>query len=289
MEGGQVQSFTRCVRNRLTAFGVIAVIAAVAILAQRAGTAGEHLKRSPTSIDPILRHLPLEKERVRPDETPGLDVAPVTDKQTIVLRAYGKEPGNHNELLIVLRVLNEFFHRASTKASEVFGLNLLVKYPSMTRFTELPDSCRGWCEGKMMVSLDNRSAISKSVAQIRAERLRTDMVRQAAMDYPHISYTPRTPPPDYDEAYDVVYNKRGEGGRLREYFFRKGSDGQFIEFVECHPKVPSPACTFHIVLPAQPALAIDYTHSLEFWPQRRDVQGAVVRLIDSFYDRANTR
>jgi hypothetical protein len=137
-----------------------------------------------------------------------------------------------------------------------------------------------------MLSLENRGAQSKSAPGSRAERLREDITRQSAMADPLITYTPRTPPPEYDAAYDVVYNKKTHGGRVEQYFLRHGEDGNVTEFVECHPNMPSPSCSFEVSLPRQPALSISYVHSMELWDSRREVRNAILSVVESFYDAA---
>jgi hypothetical protein len=267
------------VRNAVASACVFAV-AAVGL-----DSAAEPLVRSPESVDPILRHLPLEKERVRPEPTPGLQIEPVAGKQTVVLRAIYEKPEAPRPLLLVLRIPNEFFRRPSEKPSEVFGLNLLLKYPSMERMVELPESCLGYCDGKIFLSLENRS----NAPGIRAKQLIESMARHAAEAEPLITYTQQSPAAGYDEAFKEVYVRRSDGGGLTEMFLKTGNNGEVTEYVECQPHVPSPACTFYIYLSRQPLLSIRYSHSMTLWEHRTEVRGAVLDVVERWYETSIAR
>ena len=269
---------------------VILCMIALIIAARSATTThAEELLRSPSSIDPVLRHLPLEKERVRPDPTPGLDIPPARGKQTIILRPAHEKTNEPLAPLIALRIPSEFFVRPTDRPAEVFGLNLPVQYPSMAHYIEQFDSCRGWCEGKMRVSLESRRMGIRSAAASRVAVVREDIARQAKMAEPLVSFNSITPPTDYGEAIDVIYNKIQGSNRYERYFIRNDNNGAVAEFVYCYPKVPSPACTFMMPFPDQPLVQINYIHSMDLWEDRRKVQEAVLALVRKFYERAIAR
>lgn len=111
----------------LAAFGVI-------WLYWRLPGANELLERVPGSVDPVLRATPLEKERIRPDRGNRPEISAVSGKQTIVLHPFMPKKEGEPDPLIVLRVPDEYFAGGQRREPwDVYGLNLIIDYPSMKR------------------------------------------------------------------------------------------------------------------------------------------------------------
>jgi len=216
---------------------------------------GRISERSPSSDDPILRHLPLETQRVRPERAYGLNIQSIQGKTAVLLHPQHEKSEGRGPL-ILLRIPNEFLRRLVAEPLQTFGVNLLIKYPSMARLAELPDSCRGWCDGKMTVTLESKPVGAVSSAEERIRAIHSDIAQQRTLTTSFISYISLTSPPDYDEAYEVIYNYRPRED-IRTYYLRKGSASE-AEFVECNPNTPSPSCEFKLSFADQPRLQITY-------------------------------
>jgi len=76
-------------RNLKAGLGVLWLMAFLAI---SAATAAQPLERNPRSVDPVLRHLPLDREQVRPEEAPNLEVLTAPGKQIVVLHVPHEKP-----------------------------------------------------------------------------------------------------------------------------------------------------------------------------------------------------
>ena len=171
-----------------------------------------------------------------------------------------------------------FFARTSSHPHEVWGINLPVRYPEMRPFPERERTCQGYCDGYMLLSLENTS--SPHFAS-RARDLHADVARQAALGDPSVIYTPREPPLGYTEAYDQAMVK-SRSRETRRVYVRTNAAGEPVEFVDCSPMAPSPGCTFIMPLDGMPQVEVRYSISTEFWDRRDEVRATMQRLVRSF-------
>lgn len=192
--------------KRLIAFLFFAVLSPVSL-------AQNNLPNS-SSADAILRHLRLERERVSPIPTPNLNISAPPGKQAVVLRPYDRQ-APPSEQPVLLHIPSVFFSKPVDAAVEVYGINLLIQYPSMNRYFEKYGGCSGWCEGKILLSLENQNA----TVTLAVKRRRQEMEQLSSTPEPLISYVRVAPPSDYDEAYEVIYNKWKDGARYKSLYW----------------------------------------------------------------------
>jgi hypothetical protein len=179
---------------------------------------------------------------------------------------------------VVLHIPHAFFARESGRPAEVWGINLPIRYPEMQPFPLRRQACLGWCDGYMRLSLRNTS---NPFIAARFHRLHADIARHAAVNDPAVVFTRREAPLGYTEAYDQRLTK-WRPPETRQLYARTNEAGEPVEFAECRPDVPSPACTFLIALDELPQVEVEYSLSMVFWNQRDEVREAVQRLVRTF-------
>lgn len=248
------------------------------------GPAWGQMERVPSSPDPVLRAVPLERQRIAPEPTPGLRVPHVPGRQTIVLQDYSghiaRSSASVREPLppVVLRTPDAFFARHGTRPHEAWGINPSVRYPEMRPHPARERTCWGWCDGHLLLSLRNSS---NSRAANRHRELHADMARQAGAVDPVVAYAPRGAPAGYTEAHEVTLVKRRPPETYSVYA-RVEAAGGVAEFVKCAPGAPSPPCEFVMPLEGVPRVQVEFSLSMEFWDRRDEVRAAVERLVRSF-------
>src|SRR5258708_17427846 len=93
---------------------------------------GSSPNAQPQHSDPILRYPALEEHRISPNPDPSLVVPREPGRQAVVLREYQSDPpGNDTLPPVLLQIPDEYFLTKTSKPREVWGINLLLQYPTM--------------------------------------------------------------------------------------------------------------------------------------------------------------
>nr|WP_294503296.1 hypothetical protein [uncultured Rhodopila sp.] len=231
----------------------------------------------PGSPDPILRNFPIEPERFAPEPTPGLSIPQMTGRQIVVLRDYAGSINKQRAPLapVVMYIPDGFFAHTSSAPSEVWGINLSVRYPEMRAFPPRARTCWGWCDGYMLLSV---KLVSNTPVVSLVRELHDGIARETIAD-PLVAYTRLETPPDYNESYEQTKLK-WKPQEVSRLYVKTDARGEAIEFVQCHPNDPSPGCEF--IMMSGLHLEVDYSLSMDFWNQRDAVRAAVLQLVGSF-------
>lgn len=225
--------------------------------------------------------MPLNRQRISPEPTPDLKVPSVPGTQTIVLREY--VPTLRPEQAtppVVLHVPDRCFSRTTGWPAEVWGISLLVQYPTMEPLSKTTRPCTtAWCGDEILIHLEiDRQA--RSQGQVKINELR--IANRTARGDPLVDVSRLNPPPDYAEAYLQTYPMMHSSLDTELTYVKKNADGLATEYVRCLPKTLNPLCHFYIDLTDFPSLQVDYSVSMKFWDQRNDVRAAVENLVRSF-------
>lgn len=227
---------------------------------------------------PPARVAPLESERIRPEPTPGLQVPTVPGTQTVVLREYVPTLRPDQAIPpVALHVPDKYFAKLTGRPAEVWGLNLIVRYPTMEPLRSKARACaEAWCGDEILLHLEiDRTARSQMRADMNKRR-----VAIAERDS-SVSVSPGTLPSDYNEAYRESFIKRRPPEEELVYL-KNDHAGQVTEYVECFPNAPNPICTFFFSFPELSDLQIEYTASMKYWESRGEMRLTVYNLVKSF-------
>lgn len=221
----------------------------------------------------------LERQRIAPDPTPGLNIRPVPGRQTVILRDYAGTNAGHPIPPVVVHIPSEFYRGRTTRAPvEVWGVNLYLQYPAM-RPWPVENGCLGYCDGRLALSIQIGRSSQRAVY---LGILRDGIARTAGQADPSAIYTRLEPPPDYDLAYEEDMVKWGPPRRVNRLYAKLDAAGAPVEFVKCAWVAPSPNCLFLTTLDGMPQLEVEYAISRDFWDQRDEVRAAVHRFVQSF-------
>lgn len=272
---GTNSPYSRCLSfssTRVAAALIAAVILIVGV---------QHPRAQDDKAPSIPNPTPLEKERIGPEPTPGLKVPSIPGTQTIVLREYVPTLKPDQAITpVVLHIPDKFFSRTTDQPAEVWGINLLVQYPTMEPLSKTLRPCKvAWCGDEILIHLE---VDRKPRSQGQAERNEHQVAMQNARDDPLIIASRKDPPPGYSEAYVQSYPKR-RAMDTELVYVKRNAGGLATEFVDCWPKTPNPLCEFYIALTDVPSLQVDYSVSMKYWDERNDVRAAVEKLIGSFF------
>jgi len=225
----------------------------------------------------------LEHERIAPEPTRGLVVPHIPGRQAIVLQEYraGRGPDVPPAPLppIVLQIPNEFFGDTATNhASEVWGINLPIQYPSMQFLPADKQRCWGWCDGFMLLRLNNAGS---GLLRSRLKDLQYSIEYNFNLRDPLIKYELAQPLQGYTLGYNLTLLKLEPPGNVRSVFVRIDVTDQPVEYVECWNTI-SPSCTIIQSMPDLPQLELKYSFTADLWDQRELVRQAINSLVRSF-------
>lgn len=252
-------------------FVVVACLIGVAPLAEG------QTDKVPQSSNPAL----LESQRIGPEPTPDLKVPSVPGTQAIVLREYVPTLRPEQAISpVVLHIPDRYFGRTTGRPAEMWGINLLVQYPTMEPLRKTLRPCTtASCGDEILIHLQiNRQARSQD--QVELNEL--NITNRTARGDPLVVVSRQDPPPDYSEAYVQTYPKMHSSLDTELIYVKKNADDLATEYVRCFPKTPNPLCHFYIELAELPSLQIYYSASMKYWNERNDVRAAVENLVRSF-------
>jgi hypothetical protein len=265
-------------QNRL--FLVAGVLTAIWLYWRLPG-ANEFLERVPGSLDPVLRMTPLEKERIRPDRGDRPDVSPVPGKQTFVLHPYLPKKGGEPDPLIVLRVPDEYFAGAQRrKPWDVYGLNLIIDYPSMKR-GDLAER-GGKCDQNLIIlGIEYYSKGRKPVADFARRGL--DMWKDVISKGSKHKIERIDNDLGYDESFletDLTADRIS-----KRYYVKKDEAGIAQEYIVVREDVPCRGASFEFKCSPQQSLELKYDLRIDHWKDRAEVKNKICGLVESFYER----
>ena len=188
---------------------------------------------------------------------------------------------------IVLQVPEAFRYGSSKGATRNWGLNVLTYYPSFTS-PRAPENvsfgldCRGDCNGRMLVSIENR-AHSINDSRFHSPNMgdyiaRVDLQRLAPIGSTKTDLGPQR---GFDSGYEIrIPARNGVGDRAEQHLFRLSEDRAHYDLTtDCSINQFAKTCTLHFSLRCNPEIyvkvvALDMRHIDQF--------ADVVRKTDQF-------
>jgi hypothetical protein len=242
------------------------------------GSGNAQLQRDP-SHDSVLSIASIERERMRPDQKPGLNPPFVPGTQTIVLQEYEPSiPPEQRMAPIALHIPDEFFYETTGQVRDVWGINLQVQFPSMRPLRTIRPARKSWEGDEIPLHI---SINRKPDAVSRVEEVRRRMAMESHKETPLAWYKPRNVPTGYSEALTVTYPKLLPSSEEWD-FIAKGEGGEVKEFAQCSPLVRNPSCAFFVTLPGDSRINIQFVANMKYWDDRQAVAEKVEDLVKSF-------
>jgi hypothetical protein len=174
---------------------------------------------------------------------------------------------------IVLQVPEALRYGSSRGATRNWGLNLLTYYPSFTS-PQAPEnssfglSCKGDCNGRILVSINNRSHSINDPRRFNSPNM-GDYIARIDPLIPIVSTkTDLGPQHGFDHGYEVMPASTGNG--IDQYLFHLAEDRIHYDLAaRCSINQFAKTCTLHFSLKCNPAIyvqvvAIDMKHIDEF-------------------------
>jgi hypothetical protein len=235
--------------------------------------------------DPLLGHVPLERDRVSPNNparNPPLQTEP--GKSDYLLYNHLKQDDPHTP--IIYMKIPEQYAGKSRKPVHGFGLHVVIWYPEMTGSLNPANSerqkCLGWCNGRISMLIENNIGL-KTTPEVRAQILFENMEKEKASKSPAAAYTKMDSAYPGEDIFLENHLSGGDAGKKFMYFLRRSKDGRVIHYAECMPDDPSPGCLAFMELPAHPGVSIEYSFSLELMKTWSDVQDRITRTIELLF------
>lgn len=233
-------------------------VLAMAVLLLAGPVLAQPLQTVPGSSDPLLRVTPIERERIRPEPTPGLDVRSLPGRQAVVLRAQ-PHPDRPARPPVVLQLPAALFERTTARASEQWFIYFMLRYPQMLPWHKSGPDCLGFCQGMMMLSLN---IYPQPIPQFEADRVRAELRNGATMPEAERLrvITPVEPLPGYTEAYEEFLPTRAAPQLAsRDTIYIRERDGVVDLFTRCATSARFPACKTSFQARANPMLTVSFT------------------------------
>lgn len=263
--------------NRLSLF--VAALAVVWLYWRLPDASEQRLERVPGSVDPILQMAPLEKERIRPDRGNRPEVPPVPGKQTLVLHPYMKKKDGAPDPLIVLRIPDEYFAGGQRqKPWDVYGLNLLIDYPSMKRGEFAEQGCN---KNLIILNITYYAKGRKPVAEFARQGL--DMWKEVTSKGSKYKLEQVDNSFGYDELF--LETDLTEDRVNKRYYIKRDAAGVSQEYIEIWENVACPSVIYKSACSFQPSLELDYDLGIDHWQDQVEVKNKICNLVASFYDR----
>jgi hypothetical protein len=224
-------------------------------------------------LDPLLRVVKLDSERVAPTSLAGLvKLPPVAGRRRY---AIGNYPVRPSQSFVDLYMPEEFVGRDTWQPAAAWGLNFFAWYPEMTGFrtpgTHHTIHCAKDCEpGEMLVSVTNGTGNLRSGPEARLRVLQDRMADPAQRSVATFAAAPDFAP------LSVVQERYSDPERDQDYY----SDPTARIFIACSPHVPNPLCSAYTTATVNPAVDIDFSFRSPLLPQWRQLQTAVRRVVD---------
>lgn len=255
-------------------------VLAAAVLLLAGPVLAQPMQTVPGSPDPLLRVTPIERERIRPEPTPGLGVRSLPGRQAIVLR---DRPGPDQPARppVVLQLPAALFERTTARASELWSIYFTLRYPQMLPWHKSGPDCLGWCQGKMMLSLD---IYPQPIPQFRADRVRAELRAGAAVPEAErlVIITPITPAPGYTEAYEEFLPTRAMPKLAkRDMIYIRERNGIVDLFTRCLVSAASPACGTSFQSRANPMLTVSFDVSQSYLGELVALQQQIADWVDA--------
>jgi hypothetical protein len=230
---------------------------------------------APSSVDPLLRVAPIDAARSRPSD-PSPRVPGTPGYATLLTHHYaGKRTS-----VVEFRVPSKFIRTASGATVDDLGFFFLATFPELKGSFSPGEQnlfrCTGYCEGRMVIGIANRSHNPLSLARFYG-LLRSTDVLAATED-----------PPLYGQFDSGIVGDHMLGGRVFDrvsFYTSHDKAGRLTAFVRCRDHIPNPTCKEWMSLPSHDDVEVDYTFSMADLPRWRTVHAAVTNLVGSFYVR----
>ena len=238
----------------------------------RSAAAGDTIQLN--SADPILRLAPITSARSTSQE-PSPAVPTTKNTITVLMHYYGEK----GHPILWLRVPQQFVRGRPDKIVSNVGMSFEVSYPDMKGAfapgNENLFGCTGYCRGRMMIELQDRSGAepNPTAALTLAQRFKT-------CTNIHLSTV---------RGFDQEVRCDGPKGypTLAEiYYVQRKQRGIVSEFVTCRPYTPVPMCDEWIRLPKHEGVEVHYhfnMREMSGWPS---VRNHVATLVDGFVVKA---
>jgi hypothetical protein len=203
------------------------------------------------------------------EEGPNVNTAPGTT--TVLMHFYGAK----GRPIVWLRIPQQYVRAPSDKVQNNIGFAFWVTYPDLKgAFADGNEGlfgCVGYCRGRMMIELMNRSGVLKDAGATLS----------LMMNFKHCIT---------DSSPGNKGFKRAEhcaGGpkfpqMAEDFYIEEGAQGGVEGFVICHPLTPNPMCEEWMRLPKNENVEVHYWFSLRDLPHWPALRLSVANLVDSF-------
>lgn len=253
---------------------------AIAVLFSAGPVLAQPMQTVLGSPDPLLRVAPIERERIRPEPTPGLDVRSLPGRQAVVLREQPR-PDRPARPPVVLQLPAALFERTTARASELWSIYFTLRYPQMLPWYKSGPDCLGFCQSKMMLSLD---IYPQPIPQFEADQTRAELrAGVTALEADRLKViTLTTPALGYTEAYEKFLPTRAAPKLAsRTLLYIRERDGVVDLFTRCLVSAPSPACETWFQARANPMLTVSFTVSQSYLGDLVALQQQIAEWIDA--------
>jgi hypothetical protein len=229
----------------------------------------------PGGADPLLRISAIDAARSRPAD-PSPRVLGTPGYATLLAHHYAGKRASVTEF----RVPSEFVRTASDAPVDNLGFYFFATFPELKgEFSPGEQNlvrCAGYCEGRMMIEIENRSDNPLNLTQFYALLGKTNILSDTQA------------PPLYSEFDSGIVGDHVLGGRVfgRVSFYTNHDEtGRLSTLVKCMDRVPNPTCEEWMSLPGHDDVEVHYTFSMADLPRWRSVHAAVAKLVNSSYVR----
>jgi hypothetical protein len=265
---------------------VKAWIAALALTAAFAASAaaGDGLKQSPGSTDPVLRNTPLETDRLSP-MTPAKNLPLQTEPGKTDYLLYTGIPSDRLNPILYLKIPHEFTGGAA-EPEHNWGVHLIAWYPEMTGTfnpaNKQRKDCPGWCKGKISLLIANWKDRGYTAAGTMLQHLYKDIARakNSKEEKPLDIYTKKTIS-GFDEVYEAKFPYLGDDSTQLIYV-KRSKDGKILFFAKCFPNARNPGCRAVLNIEEKYNTFVEYTFSMSLLNEWEKIDKSVRDLVSSF-------
>lgn len=254
----------------------------------------QDMRTIPDSKDPILRHTPIERERIEPTPSPSIsNVAPEFGTTDYFLYNYVRRE-SVGVPIVHLKIPDVFLKKRNKAPIHAWGLNFIIWYPALVaeqnidELISIPKIClQISCVDEIRVSVDNNIG-NGCGRNCEVDILKNNMrlaQENAASNAKFIKKTDVI----FDEAYEKkLLNLRDKfGDRLdKEYFIKYTRDGAFLLFIDCSPNTPFPACDAYFWLNNQDQIEVHFFFSKTKMKNVFELHSLLNKLIDGFVHKS---